>query len=318
MKNIIKIAVLAISATLIICSCQEGKKKEQQAENERLQVLCTFLPLWAFTKNIVGDVQGVEVGVLIPGHQGPHTYQLTPGDMNKISNADLFIANGYHLDEFLLDAVKTSDGKARIVKAAEVVPALVVGEEGDWQMGEEGHHEHGHDVNPHVFASPGHAAKMVQRIAEALIEADPENADIYRKNGEDYATRLEELAQQMRQIVEDAPVKKVVTFHNAFDYLAQDTGLEIVGVIQRSAGQQPSAGELSRLAQKVRDTGAKTVFYEPQFSNRAAVVLAEEAGVPAAELDPGATGELDPSSYENAMKNNIQTLRDVLIGEKNE
>jgi len=284
-----------------------------------LKVLCSFLPIWAFTRNVVGERPGVSVDLLIPGHQGPHDYQLTPGDMKKINQADLFIVNGQYLEEFMVEAVKKARPDLKIIEAAQGVEPILVNEEGYWpaadaSAGEEAHDHERHGVNPHAFASPRDAARMAMIIAEALAAADPGGADVYRQNAAAYAARLNRLADEFRAVVEAAPNKKIVTFHNAFDYLARDSGLEIVGVIETVPGQEPSAGELARLAQKIKDSGAVAVFAEPQFSDRVARVLADEARVKLDALDPTHTGEQTPGYYEAAMQKNLLTLRRVLGG----
>jgi len=297
---------LVLAALLVLSGCE--RKGDVRPEGPRLEVLCSFLPVWVFTKNVTKGVSGVEVDVLIPGHQGPHNYQLTPGDMEKIRRADLFIINGYGLEAFLEKVAEQSVPGLEVVKAGEAVEPLYVGEDGLWtdSPGEGG------EVNPHVFASPAGAARMVQRIAEALASRDPEHAQMYRSNARSYSEELRELAERLRQVVASSENPRVATFHNAFDYLARDTGLEIVGVVETAPGQKPSAAELKRLADRISSSGARAVFAEPQFSDRIARVLADETGAPLEVLDPGATGELSPDSYVEIMERNLKTLEKVL------
>ncbi len=304
------------------CRPKEEKKPET---GEGLSILCSFLPLWVFTVNVVGGRPGVEVDVLIPGHQGPHDYQLTPADMQKIEGANLFIANGYHLEEFLTDSLREARPDMRVLMAAETVKPIMIGDDGAAVIhleAEEGHDEdeasgHHHDhgvggVDPHVFASPRDAAKMVNAIALELIRLDPEGEPTYRANAEAYMKKLEALADEFKAVVSGAKSAKVVTFHNSLNYLARDCGLEVVGVIESSPGQQPSAGELAALARTIREQGAVAVLGEPQFSDALARVLAEESGARLSSLDPGATGDMTPEAYEKTMKANLATLRKIL------
>lgn len=305
-------------AAVLVLGCDSGRSsgggevKQGREEAPRISVLCSFLPLWVFTSNVAAGVEGVEVGVLIPGHQGPHDYQLTPGDMKKISNADLFVINGLRLEEFISDAAIKARQDLVIFEAARAVRPIHVGDEGYWTGGHD-HEEHGHEgVNPHAFAGPREAALMVTAIAKELARLDPEKAGSYRENAAAYAARLNALADEFKKVVARAPNKKIVTFHNAFDYLARDTGLELAGVIETVPGQQPSAGELAALAEKIRDSGAVAVFSEPQYSPRVAAVLAEEAGVGLYQLDPGATGEMRSDVYEEIMRQNLETMKKAL------
>ncbi|HUT52184.1 MAG TPA: metal ABC transporter substrate-binding protein [bacterium] len=277
-----------------------------------LKVLCTFLPVWIFTRNVVGNRPGVAVDVLIPGHQGPHDYQLTPGDMTRIANADLFVANGLYLDEFITDTVRKARPGLRIVEAADGVTPISSDDQGFWNQSDSATERFRLGINPHAFASPGQAARMVDRIAGALADVDPAGAADYQKNARDYAARLTALAADFKAAAAAAPDKKIVTFHNSFDYLARDTGLTVAGVIESVPGQEPAAGELARLAAKIRSARVAAIFSEPQYSPRLAQVLSAETGVKVYELDPVATGNMEPDYYEKTMRKNLQTLKQAL------
>jgi len=297
---------ILILAAGFATGCGRAQKPDRQPE-VRLRVLTSFFPIWCFTKNVIGDDVTVELDILIPPNRSPHDYQLTPGDLRAINSADLFIVNGYYLEEFLEQAVAKAKPGLKIVRAGEAVAPIYV------TAAEAGGDIHPGGVNPHTFASPMDAALMVHAIADALIAADPRGADRYRRNAEAYIRKLEALAGEFKTTVAAAPNKKIMTFHNAFDYLARATGLEIVGAIETVPGQEPSAGELSRLAARARDLHVAAIYSEPQYSPRLAETLGREAGVPVAELDPGHTGELLPGAYETIMQGDLATLRRTLL-----
>jgi zinc transport system substrate-binding protein len=310
-------AAMIVAAIMISGAGCRGKGPVGQGpaakKSGEVRVLCTFLPLWIFTKNVVGGRPGVEVDVLIPGSQGPHDYQLTPGDMNKINNADLFVANGLFLDEFITAAALKARPGLKIVEAAAGVTPIYASQESYLTNSGQDADEHSPEgVNPHAFASPEQAAAMVMTIAAALAEADPSGAADYRNNARRYAADLTALAAEFKAAVAAAPDKKIVTFHNAFDYLARDTGFVIEGIIETAPGQAPAAGDLVRLADRIRSAGVVAIFSEPQFSPRLAEVLASETGVKTYVLDPVATGKMEPDYYVNAMRRNLETLRVAL------
>jgi zinc transport system substrate-binding protein len=308
-------AVVIVAAAVFAgagCQGRENAGRPAAKKPGEVRVLCTFLPLWIFTKNVVGARPGVQVDVLIPGSQGPHDYQLTPGDMNKINDADLFVANGLYLDEFITDAARKARPGLKIVEAAAGITPIYSTRESYWMRSDQGDEESPQGINPHAFASPEEAARMVAAIASALAEADPAGAADYRRNAEHYAAALTALAAEFKAVAAAAPDKKIVTFHNAFDYLARDSGLVIEGVIETAPGQAPAAGDLARLADRIRSARVAAIFSEPQFSPRLAQVLAAETGVKTYELDPVATGKMDPDYYVSAMRQNLATLEKAL------
>lgn len=266
-----------------------------------LRVLASFLPMYLFSRNVAGDAPGIRVDIMLPAALGcPHDYSLTPGDMKKIASADLFIANGYGMEEFLGAPVRKANPRIRIVETAEGVKPIRS-------------QEHGHDdVNPHTWVSPRNAIRQVRNIEKALSAASPANAAAFRRNADAYTAKLSALANEFDAAAGRFRSRKIVTYHNVFDYLARDLGLEIVGEIEETPGQEPSAGEIAKLIKTIRGKGAAVVFWEPQYPKRLADMIAAEAGVPSRFLDPVSTGSPDLDTYEKVMRQNLYTLKEAL------
>jgi len=94
--------------------------------------------------------------------------------------------------------------------------------------------------------------------------------------------------------------RKLVTFHDAYPYLAHRYGLEIVGFVAQSPGRDPSAQQVSDLANAIRDQKVPAVFKEPQFSARILDIAAKDAGVEVCVL------------YSDALDNNVKTYVDLM------
>jgi ABC-type Zn uptake system ZnuABC Zn-binding protein ZnuA len=269
-----------------------------------LRVLTSFLPMYLFTKNVVGDAPGVQVDMMLPASLGcPHDYALTPADMKKIAAADLFVVNGLGMEEFIGAPVRKANPKVKVIESgAAVVPIRAAA--GD---------AHGHgDVNPHSWVSPRNAILQVRAIEKALAAASPGNAALFRTNADGYVKRLETLASEFDAASGRFRNRSIVTFHNVFDYLARDLGLTVVGEIESVPGQEPSAGEVRKLIAVIRQRRAAAVFGEPQYSGKLAAMIAHEAGVPVRALDPVATGPTTLTAYELAMRSNLRVLREAL------
>ena len=265
-----------------------------------LRVLTSFLPMEIFTRNVVGDAPGVTVESMLPASMGcPHDYALTPGDMRKIASADLFVVNGLGMEDFLGAPVRRANPKVRIVETARDVLPI--------------HGDHGHgDVNPHTWVSPRNAILQVRAIEKALSAAKPVSAGAFRRNADAYVSRLSALAEEFEAAAKTFRRRNIVTFHNVFDYLARDLGLTVVGEIETAPGQEPSAGEIQKLSRTIREKKVPVVFSEPQYSPKIAGALAREAGVPVRVLDPVSTGSPALTTYEDAMRRNLSTLKEAL------
>ena len=288
--NVVTAAVLFLAFTLAFAPSAGAA--------EPLRVLASFLPMEIFTRNVTGDAPGVAVASMLPASLGcPHDYALTPGDMKKIASADLFVANGLGMEDFLGEPVRRANPKIRIVETARGVRPVRGG--------------HG-EINPHTWVSPRNAILQVREIEKALSEARPGLAPAFRRNADAYVFRLTALAAEFEAAAMTFRRTNIVTFHDVFDYLARDAGLTVVGTIETVPGQEPSAGEIQKLSRTIREKEVPAVFSEPQYSPKLADALAREAGVPVRVLDPVATGSPALTAYEDAMRRNLSTLKEAL------
>ena len=294
-----------------------------------LNVLCTTFPIHQIARNVAQGRAGVDLQLMLPAGMGcPHDYALTPQDMRKLAAADVLVVNGQGLEEFLGAPVRTAnpdvetiDSSAGIQDLLEYAhePAEAEEEHGHEAEADPGHeeHDHGHHhhegVNPHLFASPRQAARIALNVAAGLSKADPEGAGVYFRNAQAYADRLNALADEMAALGRTLKNNRIVEPHGVFDYLARDMGLEVVAVL-RPHGQEPSAAEMLELVRTLRAKQAGAIFTEPQYPAKVGAALARETGLPAATLDPVATGpdEAPLDYYETAMRQNMEVLRAVL------
>ena len=308
----------------------------------KLHVLCSFFPMYIFTKNVVGDVPDTTVELMLPAQAGcPHDYDLTPVDVKKIAAADLYIMNGEGLESFGKKQVESANSKVVIVDTSLGVDHLHHGEaseeqehdharegnkEGDHDHSQGDHekdhaehnHEHGHQheggVNPHFFSSPKRAATQVRNIANALVKADPKNVQAYESNAAAFIAKLEEVDKGFKEASKNFRRSEIVTMHEVFDYLAADCGLKVVATIYPTAGGDPPPAEVRRVIKTIKDSQAAAVFTEPQYPARLGETIGKEAGIPVEQLDPVASGPVDPPNdyYEKKMRENLDTLIRVL------
>jgi ABC-type Zn uptake system ZnuABC Zn-binding protein ZnuA len=169
--------------------------------------------------------------------------------------------------------------------------------------------------NPHLWLNVQNGITYVERIRDALITVDPAGADVYRANADAYLAELRTLDQEVATAVESIPPerRKLVTFHDAYPYLAQRYGLQIVGFVVESPGKEPSAQDVANLTQAIEDEGVPAVFTEPQFSARILELAADDAGVQVCSLYSDAFSD-DVQSYVDLMRFNAAELTRCLGG----
>lgn len=280
-----------------------------------LRLVCTILPVYVLTLNVVGPIPGLEVQLLLSSHQGcPHNYDLTPGDLIKLSRADIILAQGLGMEEFLEPLLRQGRVKALIIQAAEKIPPILNNPSAPpvGRQKAKKEHLHSEEMNGHAWVSPKAAAIMTFAIAEGLALKDPTHAREYRLNAQNYAKKLEALAEAMREVVSKARNRKILASHDSLAYLARDTGLTIAAVIESPLGREPSPRDMVRLVKVIQDQKIAAIFSEPQSSDKIARALSLETAVPLFSVDTVATGKPAADTYEKAMIGNLAVLRKAL------
>lgn len=295
-KIIFIVIILLILAYIVGIIYINNNKKEKRSDN-KLNIIASFYPTYIATLNIADGVDDVNLTSLTQPTAGClHDYQLSPVQLASIENADVFVINGASMESFL-DKVIKSYPNLKIVTASDNIELLK-----DKNGGE----------NPHVWVSISKYIEQVENIKNGLVKIDSKNAEKYSQNAEKYIAKLESLDQKMKDELKDITKKDIVTFHEAFPYFAQEFGLNIVSVIEREPGTEPSPDELVDTIKQVKNSNVKVLFAEPQYSQNSAEVIAKETGAKVYTLDPAVTGEPDKDSYINIMNKNLQVLKEAL------
>lgn len=273
------------------------------ARDQERTYVATLFPVWLLLQEVSRDVPGIRVELLLPANTGcPHDYAMTPQDRRTLARADVLVLNGLGLESFLGEGARLKSllkPEASIIDSSLGIDDLI--EEED---------DHGHGPNPHIFASPSMAARMTRSMAGQLSALDPGHAELYQKNSERAAGRLEALSEECRNLGERLKVRSVVTQHDIFAYLARDLGLTVEARIQPHEGQEPSAYEMLDLVRLIKEKNIGAVITEPQYPARTGQTLAAETGIPCFSLDPVDHGPEDASldHYIRVMHDNLTTL----------
>ena len=164
--------------------------------------------------------------------------------------------------------------------------------------------------DPHVWLDPVLMRDVVERVRDALSEADPEGAEGYEAGADRYLARLGTLDEEYREGLADCDRNVVVTSHASLRYLTGRYGLEQEAIAE-SPEVEPDPTRLAELTELIREAGVTTIFTEPLVEEGAATTLARETGVGTAVVDPLENGEPDPdgAGYFTIMDRNLQALR---------
>jgi len=269
---ITRIVLISLLASLAACG-------GESVRSGATQVVAGFYPLAFAAEQVGGD--GVEVKNLTPAGAEPHDLELTPREVEELLDADLVLYLGAGFQPAVEEAVAAAD-----------VPALDV---------LDGVDAHGGD--PHVWLDPILFAQVAERIGPELGQ---------EAAARELASRLRVLDETYREGLADCEHRELVTTHDAFGYLADRYGLEVIPITGLTPEAEPSAQDLEAVADLVEARGVTTVFTETLLSPELGETVAREAGATTATLNPleGLTEEeLDRGEdYFSVMEANLDAL----------
>lgn len=282
------------------------------------------------TLNIVADwvavVGGdrVEVTPLLPADTDPHTYKPGAQDVATVADADVVVTVGQGLeDQWVNDLVANVAKEPDAIVALDQYIDLLEYEEPEHDHGD-GHrhsHDHGHDhgpLDPHFWFDPLRVKDAVQGIAESLADADPAGRSQYEANAGAYAAELDSLHRWIEERVETVPAERrlLVSSHDSLRYFAQRYGFKVVGAVKPPSGQEePSARELTELADHIKEEGVPAIFSEDVFAPRLSQRIAEATGVPiVSALRTSSLGEpgSPAGTYLDFMRYNVGVIVEAL------
>ena len=166
--------------------------------------------------------------------------------------------------------------------------------------------------NPHIWLNTENAGRMVDNMANRLMELMPEHAEQIRRNADAYIDRLAALHEELAQRLGGLPHRDVVTFHEAYPYFAAEFGLHVVASVTAEPDEAPSPRMIAETVEKIKTYPLCPLFAEPGVTADALEVIARETGQPVYELDPITDGDGSPEDYEAAMRRNAGTLAQAL------
>lgn len=284
------------------------------------KVVASFPPLACFAMNVGGDEVAVRSAMT---HAGPHNFDPTAEDMQRLRGADLFLINGLGLDDRpgrkLADGSR--NGRLRLIDlGAKLDPKLL--EEGECHHDHADGQPHEHGKDPHVWLGPDLAVKLVEGIRDEFAAADPARADGYRARAAAYVAALHKLLADGREQLKGKADRKIVTSHESLEYFARAFDLTVADVIMTTPGKEPTGAELAKLVDSCVRNKVRVIAIEPQYAGgQTARRLAEELarrGVPdpqVVEIDPLETAresDLRPDWYERKMRDNLAVLAGAL------
>ncbi|SIR22361.1 zinc/manganese transport system substrate-binding protein [Aromatoleum tolulyticum] len=284
----------------------------QPAQAAPLEVVTSFSILGDFIRQVGGD--RVKVTMLVAADQDAHNFQPRPSDARRIGAAQLVVASGLGFDPWLERLAQTAGYRGRILVASQGVEPIAATDEHDDAHGH-GKSSHQDAVDPHAWQDVARAQRYVANIADALAQADPANAKVYRDNAARYAAELKALDSDIRTALAAVPAerRKVVSAHDAFGYFAHAYGVRFLAPAGISNQSEPSAAGVAQLIRQLRRENVPAVFVESVSDPRLIERIRKESGARLGGTlysDALSAADGPAPTYVAMMRHNLRTLLD--------
>ncbi|MDU6434198.1 MAG: metal ABC transporter substrate-binding protein [Pantoea sp.] len=253
--------------------------------------------------DIVKQVGGEHVNVksLVGPNGDPHTFEPTPQDSQALAKADIVFVSGLGLEGWMDRLVSASGYKGEPVVASRGVSTRSMEEEGKTV------------TDPHAWNSMYNGVIYATNVMNALIKADPQDADAIRRSGENYIQKLQALDSWAKTSFATVPAakRKVLTSHDAFGYFGQRYGVTFLAPVGFSTEAEASASEVGSLIKQLQAEHIHTYFIENQTDPRLVKQIASATKAqPGGELYPEALSQ--PSgpapTYVAASRHNVDAM----------
>ena len=288
MKKIVLIALISLFSTISFAE---------------IKVVTTTTVIYDLVKEI--GKEKVKVDYICRGDQDPHFLEILPSNMLKLRNANLVFKIGLGLEMWLQqiidgsrnDKLKQVDLSTDIEKK-EVPTGKIDASQGDI-------HPFG---NPHYWLDPENAIIMAKNICEALSDESPENAEYFKKNLNDYLTRLDSKIGEWKSKLSGLKGKPIITYHKSWVYFADRFGIKVTGQVEPKPGIPPSPSHNAELISNIKKSNIKIILMEVYYSDNAPNQLAQATGIKVIKVANSVYGQSGINSYIQMMDSIVNSL----------
>jgi ABC-type Zn uptake system ZnuABC Zn-binding protein ZnuA len=280
---------------------------------KNLKVVATleFLADWA--QQIGQD--HIDVDFVHDSRLDVHYFQPRPAHVLKCTKADMIIIGGLDLDvwmQALLDASRNQNiqyGREGYVDASFGIVNVLQKPIGRVDMAMGDVHPFG---NPHYYHNMDNVGIALENIVNGLSNNDPANADAYRENKEEYWQKVQSTFKTLKDLMKPFNGTKVVTYHQSWEYFAEEFGLEILDYVEPKPGLPASPKHTKQLIELINRQKVKIILKEPYYPKRPVKRLMKQTEATVVELVNFPGGRKNARTYLQNLEANISELIQAL------
>ncbi len=301
------LVLISLAIGLISSGCAaEPAQSSKAGSTQPLTVAVGIVPLASFVTAVGGT--HVKVVTMIPPGNSPANYQPSNLEMQALSDASLYLSLQTPTEKAnILPRLKDFNSDIKLVDLQQAVgefyplrpvsQSILLGESGSTEAEADGTAQ---TIDHHVWLSPKRAIIIIERIEAELTALDPAHAAEFQSNTRAYITSLQALDQSIRNSFAKLKSRDFLIYHGSYAYFAEDYELNMISI--ELAGKEATAAELKAIIDYARQKSIRVVFYQAEFDDTQARIVAQEI--------KGVTAKVEPLSgdYLAAMEAIAQTL----------
>lgn len=253
---------IAVAAVTLLPACS-GKSPS------RPSLAVSIAPQKYLLENIVG--KKYDIFTLLPPNSDPETYDPSVNSMTGMQKSCIFFRLGtIGFEQAILGKVAENFPDLKIVNSSAGIPLV------------SGTHAGPGGFDPHVWTSVRNARIIVRNMYLAMLQQDPSQKKNLTRRYQRFDAELAALDSTIRVMLAPCKGAAFVIRHPSLSYFAKDYGLRQLSL--ETEGKEPSPGQMRERLDSIKKAGAKVFFIEKGHPNASLINLAEEMGIPVAEI----------------------------------
>lgn len=274
----------------------------------KIKIVTTTAHIGDLVKNIVGNT--ADVKSLMGTGTDPHLYRPVRSDIVILTNANIIIYNGQHLEGQMVELMEDLGTNKPVIGLAYHIDNLIRDKQNTF--------------DPHIWMDVNNWMEATNIITKTLSEHMPEHSEEFAANAASYKQQLEQLDRHIKASIQSIPEQNriLVTAHDAFGYYGHAYGIEVVGIQGLSTASEAGLYKIEQIAARIAKDKVPAIFTETSVSDQN--IRAIKAGVQARGHDVQIGGSLYSDSlgaigthagtYIGMMEHNTRAITKALGG----
>jgi len=256
------------------------------AETSRLKVVTSISLITQIVERVGGDL--VDVVNIIPPAQCPGHFDVKPGDIQKLADADLFLLAGWQGEMFSQELIASANNPYLTV----VILDIPSNPQSNWM-------------------TPSVQQEAAEKITAALSQLDAENSGAYQTSAAQYKDIIEAKSAEIKARLAGENLSSINVICSGMQAAFLNwVGLNVVAFYGRPDSLTPQV--VKELVDKGREENVTLIIENMQSGQDAGAGVAEELGCQRIILSNFPGGFDNTETWEKAIDRNIELILETI------